>query len=181
VESCSPYPVLKPCRSVSWLVFVSGSLFSANLLSVLGRRLDATDGLRDTEVLLGTEFSERSFGGMESTRLGSVSSLMSERGRIFAQEVTLAEIALGSPKTLLTIPPQPMTWVVVSDPGDNAALVVPSVEQRSSEGWPFPGGGCEKPDPFSIRSAKSEKVKASIPSAGRLRLELGIRRRTREG
>jgi hypothetical protein len=37
---------LRPYCSVSWLFFLSGSLFSASLLSMLGRRLDRREGLR---------------------------------------------------------------------------------------------------------------------------------------
>lgn len=96
---------------LSKLIFRSGSLFSPLRLSPLGRRFEATDGFREIsgrDVLRGS-FSKTGFRSSVSARLGSVSSRMSERGRILAQEETLVECPLGSPKLLPTMPPQPRT------------------------------------------------------------------------
>lgn len=159
---CADLPPL-----LSMLIFLSGSRFSATRVSMLGR-CDAIDGLRDISVrdaLHGTWFSENSLCGTVSARLGSVISRMSDRGRFFAQDGTLLEWPLGSPKVLATMPPQP----TASDPGDATYAEPPvlSSEGRASDGGPFPGGGCECPDPFSIRPARSVKVKG-IPSAALL-------------
>jgi hypothetical protein len=73
---------------LSMLAFLSGSLFSANRVSILGR-LDATDGFRDIserDVLRRRLLSKGGLRGSISARLGSVSSRMSERGRVFAHE-----------------------------------------------------------------------------------------------
>jgi hypothetical protein len=94
---------------LSMLGLRSGSLFSPLRMSTLGRRLDATEGFRDSSrrEVLRKWFSERSFRGIVSAKLGSVSSRMSDRGRILAQEDALVDSPLGSPKLLPTMPPQP--------------------------------------------------------------------------
>lgn len=92
---------------LSKLAFLSGSLFSANRESRLGR-LDAMDGLRVRslrDMLRGRWFSDMSFLGIVSARLGSVSSWMSDSGRVLAQEVTLLDSPLGS-GALPTKPPR---------------------------------------------------------------------------
>lgn len=76
---------------------------------MLGRRLDVADGFRDKGVLRAAAWSERSLCGIVSAKLGSVSSRMSDNGRTFAQEETLAEEALDSPNELPTMPPQLVT------------------------------------------------------------------------
>jgi len=92
---------------LSMLVFLSASLFSRHQVSRLGR-LDTTDGLLVNSVcedaIGGRLFSERSFFGIVSMRLGSVSSRMSDSGRVLAQEVMLLEWPLDSPNVVLTIP-----------------------------------------------------------------------------
>lgn len=96
---------------LSKLALLSGSLFSPLRVSILGRRFEATDGFRERsgrEALRGC-LSVGGFRSSVSAKLGSVSSRMSDRGRIFAQEETLVEYPLGSPKLLPTMPPQPMT------------------------------------------------------------------------
>jgi hypothetical protein len=94
---------LRPYRSVSWLFFLSGSLFSPYRLSMLGLR--RPDGLRDKELLRAAE-SERSLGGIVSAKLGSVISRMSESERILGQGEALTESALGSERVLLlSMPP----------------------------------------------------------------------------
>jgi hypothetical protein len=95
---------------------------------------------------------------------------MSDKGRTLAQDGTLVEKARGSLRVLPTMPPQPITWLG-SGPVDAVVCGLPLAlfgETRDSTGGPFPGGGCAKPDPFSTRSAISERVNASIPSAGLL-------------
>jgi hypothetical protein len=73
---------------LSMLVFLSGSTFSPCRLSLLGRRLVATEGFRDIsvrEVLRGKLFV-RTFRGKVSAKLDSVTSRMSDKGRGFAQQ-----------------------------------------------------------------------------------------------
>jgi hypothetical protein len=96
---------------LSKLVFLSGSLFSTLRVSMLGRRLDATEGFRKRSGrdALCESFSVFAFRASVSAKLGSVSSRMSDKGRIFAQDDALMECPLGSPKLLPTIPPHPMT------------------------------------------------------------------------
>lgn len=82
-----------PTLLLSMLVFLPGSLFSASRVSMLGR-LDAIEGFRERSVrdaLRGRLLSENSLWGIVSAKLGSVSSRMSERGRVLAQEATLQE------------------------------------------------------------------------------------------
>jgi len=131
---------------LSMLVFLSGSLFSALRLSKLGRRFDATEGLRESSrrEVLRMWFSERSFRGMVSAKLGSVSSRMSDRGRILAQEDALMDCPLGSLELPPTIPPHPNIWVlsVSGDVRNDAPLALANEEP----GWcpvSVPGGGCE--------------------------------------
>lgn len=92
---------------LSRLIFRSGSLFSTLRISMLGRRLDATDVFRDKSGrdALREGLSERGFGGSGSARLGSVSSRISDRGRIFDHEDGLTGCPFGSPKSLPTMPP----------------------------------------------------------------------------
>jgi hypothetical protein len=104
-------PDLRPL--LSELTFLSGSLFSGRL-SMLGRCFDTNEGFRDSDSdgrdELGARLdSEWSLCGIASARLGSVSSRMSDKGRVFAQDGALAECPLGSPKVLLTMPLQPTT------------------------------------------------------------------------
>jgi hypothetical protein len=73
---------------LSMLAFLSGPLFSASRVSMLGR-LDATEGFRassERDVLRGRLQSKGGFRDSVSARLGSVSSRMSDRGRVFAHE-----------------------------------------------------------------------------------------------
>jgi len=126
---------------LSMLFFRSGSLFSPLRVSMLGRRLDATDGFRESSAreALRECASDMSFRGIVSAKLGSVSSRMSDRGRILAQEDALMDCPRSSPKLLPTI-----TWVL-SDPGDvtNEEPLALSNEGQDSHCGPFPGEGCE--------------------------------------
>jgi hypothetical protein len=104
---------------LSRLVFLSGSLFSPQRFPILGRRLEATEGCRERSGrdVLRDCLSGRGLRSRGSARLGSVSSRISDRGRIFVHEETLMECPLSSPKLLPTMPPRPMTGLP-SDPGD---------------------------------------------------------------
>lgn len=90
---------------LSWLVLRSGSLFSPLRVSKLGRRLEATDGFRERSGrdALHDGLSERGFGGGGSARLGSVSSRISDKGRILDHEDALPGCPFGSPKSLPTM------------------------------------------------------------------------------
>ena len=73
---------------LSMLAFLSGSLFSANRMSMLGR-LDATEGFRDSserDVQRNRLLSRGVFRGSVSAKLGSVISRISDRGRVLAHE-----------------------------------------------------------------------------------------------
>jgi len=67
---------------------------------MLGRRRDATDTFRETSV---REAQGRR--AIVSAKLGSVSSRISDRGRVLAHEDAI-ECPLGSPTVLPTMPPQ---------------------------------------------------------------------------
>lgn len=124
------------------LVFLSGSLFSVNRVSRLGR-LDATDGLRVRsfrDALRGSCLPERSLLGTVSARLGSVISWMSDNGRVFAQDVKFISWPLKSP-----LPPP--TMPLLSNPSgpdgvDGRQLAARPWERWTSEGGPLLGGGC---------------------------------------
>lgn len=107
LEDRPRYIDLPPLLSV--LGFLSISRVSPCRVSMLGRHLDAAEGLRDTssrDVLRGMlPLSVRSLRGMVSARLGSVSSRMSDKGRVFAHEGACREGALCSPNELPTMPP----------------------------------------------------------------------------
>jgi hypothetical protein len=109
LEVRSRWAFLRPL--LSELVFLSGSLLSTLRVSMLGRRLEATEGFRERSGrdTLCERFSIVAFRATVSAKLGSVSSRMSDKGRIFAQDDALMECPLGSPKLLSTIPPHPMT------------------------------------------------------------------------
>lgn len=100
--------VLMPLPSM--LFFLSRPLFSKLRKSLLGR-LDTTEIFREKSgrEALRTLLSKSSLRGIVSAKLGSVSSRISDKGRILAQDVTLTECPLDSPKLLLTMPPQPVT------------------------------------------------------------------------
>jgi hypothetical protein len=73
---------------LSMLAFLSGSLFSAKRVSILGR-LDATDAFWHSSERDVLRSGLPSAGGLRdsvSARLGSVSSRMSDRGRVLAHE-----------------------------------------------------------------------------------------------
>jgi hypothetical protein len=107
LDDCLRYIDLPPLLSM--LVFLSTSRVSPHRVSMLGRHLDAAEGLRDTsgrDVLRGIlPLLVRSLRGMVSARLDSVSSRMSDKGRVFAHEGACREGALCSPNELLTMPP----------------------------------------------------------------------------
>lgn len=90
---------------LSMLFFLSGSTFSPYRLSLLGRRLVATEGFRDIsvrEVLRGKLFV-RAFRGRVSAKLDSVTSRMSDKGLGFAHEEAV-ECPLCSPRWMLSMP-----------------------------------------------------------------------------
>jgi hypothetical protein len=113
---------------------------------MLGRRFEATEGFRERSGrdALGRYFSVIGFRGSGSAKLGSVSSRISDRGRILAQEDALMECPLGSPKSLLTMPPHPPTRLV-SDLGDarNDVVLTLSNEGQDSDEGLFAGDGFE--------------------------------------
>lgn len=132
---------------LSMLFFLSGSRFSPHRVSVLGRRFDAADAFRiisGRDVFLGRLLSDRSLCGIVSTRLGSVSSRMSDKGRTFAHEGACKDGARGSPKELLIMPPPPVIRLP-SGSGDatNEEPLTRSKEGRVSEYGPAPGCDCE--------------------------------------
>lgn len=145
---------------LSKLSFFSGSLFSACRVSRLGRGFDAMECFRTSSVreTLCCMLPQRYFRGMESTRLGSVNSRMSERGRVLAQE-DATEYALGSPKPLLTMPPESILRNLFASLKLRKDVV--SDNGRGSEDWPLVDGACDKPDPFSNLPAISDKVIAA--------------------
>lgn len=105
---------------LSRLTFLSGSLFSARP-SMLGRCFDTSEGFRDSDSEGRDEFEKKldskwSLCGIASARFGSVSSRMSDKGRVFAQVGALVECPLDFPRVLLTMPPQ-LTTGNVSDLG----------------------------------------------------------------
>lgn len=116
-------------------------------MSVLGRRLDAADGLRDTsgrEVLRVKLLSDRSLRGIVSARLGSVSSRISDKGRDFIHDGACRDGALVSPKELSTMPPLLMPRVPFDTGGATKdESLTRSNEGRASEHGPAPGCDCE--------------------------------------
>ena len=103
---------------LSMLFFLSGSTFSPWRLSLLGRRLAATEGFRDMSVreLLRGKLVVRAFRGRVSAKLDSVTSRMSDNGRGFAHEEAM-ECPLCSPRWLPSVPLRAMIWPL-SDAGE---------------------------------------------------------------
>ena len=148
---------------LSTLFFLSGSTFSPWRVSKLGRRLDAPDGFSVISVreVLRSMLFDRMFRGKVSAKLDSVTSRMSDKGRVLAQEEAM-ECPLGSLRLVPSMPPQPVLWLW-SESGEarkDESLTL-SGEGCRSGGWSLVGGGCECPDPFSSRPAISENVIAA--------------------
>jgi hypothetical protein len=133
--------------------FLPGPLFSAKWLSKLGRRLEATERFRESESLQAV-FSGGSLRGATSTRLGSVSSRISDNGRVLVAQggspaVTQAEPFSNckSPIALLTIFSRAGIAGGREIRGGSLTL---SLNEFEEGGGPLPGGGGTNPDQFSI-------------------------------